>query len=133
VAATNYQRGRDLEYRVQNELRQAGFKVIRSAGSKSPVDLVAIGPHQWPFKPALLFVQCKRDGALPPAKWNELYEWAVLAVAAPILAEQLPKGGRRYWQLIDRKTGAPNVRQPYVPWDLPKAVTADGADPPEGA
>ncbi|GAA1431702.1 hypothetical protein GCM10009601_51210 [Streptomyces thermospinosisporus] len=102
---SNYLRGRDLEHRVRAHLRDEGYEVLRTAGSKSKVDLVAIKAGQ------ILFVQCKRSGALPPAEWNALWDLAVMAGAVPVLAEQLPRG-RRYWRLTGRKD-RPGARQPY--------------------
>lgn len=40
----SYRRGRSAEYRAARDLERAGYLVIRSSGSHSPVDLVAIGP-----------------------------------------------------------------------------------------
>lgn len=40
----SYRRGRSAEYRAARDLERAGYVVIRSAGSHTPVDLVAIGP-----------------------------------------------------------------------------------------
>ncbi|MEV6180145.1 restriction endonuclease [Streptomyces sp. NPDC052015] len=104
---SNYARGRDLEHRVRAHLRGQGYEVLRTAGSKSKVDLVAIKPGQ------VLFVQCKRTGALPPAEWNALWDLAQRAGAIPVLAEQLKPRGRKYWRLTGRKD-QPGRRQPYV-------------------
>ncbi len=41
---THYAVGRRLEYRARDELIAQGYTVVRSAGSKGPIDLVAIGP-----------------------------------------------------------------------------------------
>jgi len=41
---TAYERGRRAEYRVRYVLQSQGYLVVRSAGSKTPVDLVAINP-----------------------------------------------------------------------------------------
>ena len=38
-----YVAGRRLEYRARDELIAQGYTVVRSAGSKGPIDLVAIG------------------------------------------------------------------------------------------
>lgn len=103
---SNYEKGRALENRVRDHLREEGYEVIRSAGSKTKVDLVAIKPGQ------ILFVQCKRDGALPPAQWNALWDLAQMVGAVPVLAEQLTRG-RKYWRLAARKD-RPGARQPYV-------------------
>lgn len=103
---SNYARGRDLEHRVRTHLREEGYEVMRTAGSKSKVDLIAIKQGQ------ILFVQCKRSGALPPAEWNALWDLAQMVGAVPVLAEQLTRG-RKYWRLTGRKD-QPGRRQPYV-------------------
>lgn len=95
-----YRRGSELERRCRAELIEAGYFVVRSAGSKTPVDLCAVKPGQ------VLFVQCKRNGALPAGQWNDLYGAAVTSGALPVLAEQLTRG-RRYWLL----TGTKKARQ----------------------
>ena len=41
-----YVAGRRLEYRARDELIAQGYTVVRSAGSKGPIDLVAIGPAE---------------------------------------------------------------------------------------
>jgi Holliday junction resolvase len=102
---SNYARGRDLEHRVRTHLREQGYEVLRTAGSKSKIDLVAIKTGQ------ILFVQCKRSGALPPAEWNALWDLALMVGAVPVLAEQLTRG-RKYWRLTGRKD-QPGKRQPY--------------------
>lgn len=63
---TNYQAGTRFEHRVRDRLRARGFEVVRSAGSKTGVDLVAIG-HQ-----RVWLVQCKRNGVLGSVEWNRL-------------------------------------------------------------
>lgn len=52
---TNYAKGRAREYRTKKKLESQGYIVIRSAGSHSPIDLVAIHPE---FK-QIVFIQCK--------------------------------------------------------------------------
>jgi len=39
---SNYARGRKKEYKMQAHLREEGYLVVRSAGSKTPFDLIAI-------------------------------------------------------------------------------------------
>jgi len=51
---TKYESGRRLEYIVRNKLRERGFVVVRSAGSKGPLDLVAWKGND------IRFIQCKR-------------------------------------------------------------------------
>ena len=43
---SKYQQGTRLEYEARDILVGRGFIVIRSAGSKGPVDLVAIGSQE---------------------------------------------------------------------------------------
>lgn len=40
----SYARGRRAEYRAVRDLERAGYLVVRSSGSHSPVDLVAVSP-----------------------------------------------------------------------------------------
>jgi Holliday junction resolvase len=54
--ATNYEKGRNFEYRVREHFRKLGFFVARSAGSKTPVDLLAVSSIGSP-----LFIQCKNS------------------------------------------------------------------------
>jgi Holliday junction resolvase-like predicted endonuclease len=54
-----YRQGVMFEYEVRNWLEEKGWLVIRSAGSKSPIDLVAVRQNQ------TLLVQCKK-GTKPP-------------------------------------------------------------------
>ncbi|GIV52389.1 MAG: hypothetical protein KatS3mg038_2921 [Candidatus Kapaibacterium sp.] len=55
---SNYTRGRQLEYDAKRYFEERGYLVIRSAGSKSPVDLVCLHPSLPP-----LLVQCKYGAA----------------------------------------------------------------------
>ena len=41
---SNYDRGRETEYKICDALREAGYIAQRSAGSHSPWDVVALGP-----------------------------------------------------------------------------------------
>lgn len=50
---TIYSRGRAFEYRVRDFLKRNGWFVIRSAGSKTPVDLAAFKSNR------TVFLQCK--------------------------------------------------------------------------
>lgn len=42
---TNYEKGRRIEWQARDHLVMQGFVVVRSAGSKGPIDLVGIGPQ----------------------------------------------------------------------------------------
>lgn len=106
--ATNYQRGASFERRVKALLEGEGFAVVRSAGSHSPADLVAMRGGE------LAIIQCKRDGRLVPSEWNEFVEFCVKAGGVPILASV---EGRKV--LLERITGmkAGGRRQPKERWE----------------
>ena len=105
---TNYDAGRRFEWAVRDDLRADGYEVIRSAGSKSKVDLFAVKHGQ------VLLVQCKRDGKIGPAERTELIRIAHMATATAIVAYKA-KVGIGYRQLTG--TGPKD----WVEW------TADGA------
>lgn len=99
-AQTMYRSGRQFEYRVRDHLRALGYFVLRSPASRSPIDLVAIRPGE------VLFVQCKRSGALPPHEWNALFDLALSVGALPVLAETPTSFGVACWRLTARKGNA---------------------------
>ena len=101
-----YRSGVEFERRIRLDLETNGYRIIRAAGSKGKIDLLAGKPGQ------RLAVQCKRTGLLGTAEWNQLIEWAAVFDAIPILAV----GGRgvRYWLLTGRKVQR-GVR-PMVPF-----------------
>jgi hypothetical protein len=59
---SNYRRGRDAEYAARNLLQEKGYSVVRSAGSKTPFDLIAWNSED------LFFLQIKRTATPPSAK-----------------------------------------------------------------
>ena len=79
---TNYARGRAFEYRARDHLLKLGATVvIRSAGSKGKIDLLALFPAvesytQWPAVGDVWMVQCKRDGKLPADEREALLNYA---------------------------------------------------------
>lgn len=66
MSNNNYRRGADFERTVKKYLEDAGWSCFRSAGSHSPVDLVALRDG------AVLLVQCKTDGRISPAEREQL-------------------------------------------------------------
>ena len=115
---TQYSQGRSFEYKIRDALRDDGYEVIRSAGSRSAVDLVAfkrwayVGPG-W-LHHHMLFVQCKRrDGNIGPDDRAELLRLANMAGTLPIVAHQpVPRKPIRYRRLTG--TG-PKDWQPWTP------------------
>lgn len=77
---SHYSDGRRDEYKARDDLQANGYSVIRSAGSKGAVDLIAVKPGE------VLFVQVKRTTAPGPSAWNALWELASWAGAIPVLA-----------------------------------------------
>lgn len=103
---THYASGRAFEYRVRDELRGDGYFVVRSAGSKGIVDIVAIRPGQ------ILLVQCKNSGVLPPQEWNELYRLGLTIGAMPIMARKaiLRGEGVHLFELLAEKDSSTRVQ-----------------------
>lgn len=79
-----YEAGRRFEYRVINKLRGLGWECLRSAGSHTKVDIVAWSTT----KNKVLFIQCKKDGALLPADKSILVSYSTSTVV-PILARTI--------------------------------------------
>lgn len=89
MAPTNYQRGRQFEYRTRDKLLKLGaVYVMRAAQSKGAADLIALFPDR-----VVHLVQCKRDGKLPKAERQELLRIASETGAVAVLA-RIPKSGR---------------------------------------
>lgn len=105
---THYRNGADFEREVRARLAEDGYEVIRSAGSKTKVDLVAFKTGE------MLFVQCKRGGLCPPAERARLMELARMVGALPIVAYKHREGRAaaevRYWLL-----SGPGPKQ-WEPW-----------------
>lgn len=109
----NYQNGATFERQCKEDLEANGYAVMRSAGSHSPADLVAMRKGR-----ATLGIQCKRNGRLDPGEWNEFVDWCALAGIAPVLAEKV-RGGIRYHLITGKKEGS--KKQPMCDWEPPYA------------
>ena len=91
---SHYRSGAEFERAVRIALIEDGYDVIRSAGSKTKVDLAAFKPGQ------AVFVQCKRDGRIGPAERTELLRIASHIDAIPVVAwKQVGRSAIHYWQL----------------------------------
>lgn len=91
---SRYAKGARLERLARHELERRGYAVIRSAGSKGAVDLVAFSPHR------ILLVQVK-GGRVTSADKQKL-----AAFPAPkIVRRQLWQraNGRFAWQVSEQK------------------------------
>jgi len=65
---TNYARGRQFEYKVIQHLKKSWPLVVRSAGSKGPVDIVAVNPDSG----RVALVSCKKAGYWKAKELNDL-------------------------------------------------------------
>ena len=106
--SSKYRLGRDFEYAVMKAMRKCGYLAIRSPASKSPTDIYCIA------KGSLVFIQCKRGGAMGVEEWNEFYDYATSVGALPIMAEKVP-GGIAY-HLVEAKKDGSRRRQPMSDW-----------------
>ena len=105
----HYRLGADFERAVRTQLIADGYWVMKSGGSKTKVDLIAIKPgHQ-------LFIQCKRDGKCGPAERVELLRVAALVDGLPVVAYR--DRGIKF-----RLLNGPGPSQ-WVPW-MPDEVAA---------
>jgi holliday junction resolvase Hjr len=120
--STPYEQGRRFAYRVSQALAADGYSIIRSAGSKTKVDIVAF-KYAWTddyYVPGLarlghmLFIQAKRStGTIPKEERVELLRLADIARALPIVAYST---GPRKPIAYRRLTGpGPKDWQPWTP------------------
>lgn len=121
---TAYSGGRTFEWKCRDHLRDEGYEVIRSAGSKTKLDLIAMKPGQ------LLFVQAKRTGVCGPTEWDRLVELAAWVGAIPVLAVNGPKGrGVVLWRLCGpKRRGLGWDRQPVHRFHTDEAWTTQEAN-----
>jgi hypothetical protein len=102
-----YSRGAAFEHRVMAALEARGYTTLRSAGSHSPADIVALR------RDGNLLVQAKLDGRCDPAEWNALRDMALCGAMSPILASVGPKRGQFvYRRLTGPKSGTRGERAP---------------------
>lgn len=105
-----YRKGAAYENACMDVLQLAGWVCVRSAGSHTPMDIMAAkrgarrNGHTLPDYPDLLLVQCKLGGRLRPAEKAELLEAADRACATAILATRngwyrLHPDGKEPWDL----------------------------------
>lgn len=111
---SKYGDGYRFECKTRDALRADGYEVIRSAGSKTKIDLIAIKQDQ------ILFVQCKLDGLCPPAERSALLALARMVDAVPLVAYSHREGRAaavvRYRELL-----GPGPKE-FAPW-TPDSVT----------
>jgi holliday junction resolvase Hjr len=107
--STPYEQGRRFAYRVSQALAADGYSIIRSAGSKTKVDIVAFKQNQ------MLFIQAKKStGTIPAAERVELLKLSRYGLRAiPLVAHST---GLRKPIAYRRLTGpGPRDWQPWTP------------------
>ena len=89
---TNYDRGVYLERKARDVLIQNGYVVIRSAGSRGPMDLVAIGANE------IILVQVKKKGSNVSSGREELESFLCPSNCKKQLWVKEP---RKDWEITD--------------------------------
>ena len=94
---SQYQRGHQFEKDTREHLREHGYTVVRSAASKTKIDLIA-----WKFG-EILFVQCKvGKSPVGTAEWNEVFAagHAVPSCKAIVAHKEPGRKMPQYWLLL---------------------------------
>lgn len=98
--ATNYQRGYVFERRVMKALTDEGYFCVRSGGSHTPVDIVALDRN------VTILIQCKKDGVISDLEWNELFELAQKCNVKAYIAFVESRGAIGYTEINRIKKGS---------------------------
>ena len=104
---TAYQRGNYFERRVADQLRNDGYFVWQTRGSKTVVDMIALKTGQ---VGQTLLVQAKGGLVIAGTEhitgndWNTLYTLACQVGAVPLIAQRTGRGSIGYRQITDRHT-----------------------------
>lgn len=122
MATQQYRQGAAFENRVKDRFEEAGYYVLRSAGSKGVADLVAFDlmADRITHHPVPLMIQCKRGkNGLGVEAWNHFYAIADAAGCLAVVAQKTE--GRTLeadlWELTGTRT--PRGRhKPWMPWTL---------------
>lgn len=129
--ASNGTRGATFERHCRTVLEAAGYIVIRSAASKTGVDLVALlGYDHWQTpagRPLSMLVQCKTNFRLDPSEWTALWRLGFASGVTPVLAGR-ERAGRRLLPAFYRLDGpkVPHARNPPMTRIELPGVTDDG-------
>ena len=110
-------KGANFERQCMAELRDAGWEVTRSAGSRGHADLWAM--REEAGRTRVLLIQAKSGKQIcGPREWNQLVQLAEQVVATPVIADKAPGvKAARWWRITGLKSGR-GERQPRVPLDI---------------
>jgi Holliday junction resolvase len=106
-------RGDYFERQTREALREAGWIVIRSAGSYGPADLIAVRRNSMD-RAHVLLISCKVDGRIGPAERAALLDACDQAAAEPLVASRPSKGSITLMSLHDHRQRA-ELRVPTKP------------------
>ena len=94
----NYKRGRTFEYRAKRDLERRGYVVVRSAGSRTPADLVAGREGR------VLLVQCTTSSQSKSQEDRaRLREMAERFGAEPVLVWKDGRRGPLVWETLQNE------------------------------
>jgi Holliday junction resolvase len=113
---SKYSDGYRLECAARDVLRDNGYEVFRSAGSKGAADLICFKPGE------VLFVQAKKSaGQMSPGERSKLLKLAALIGGTPIAARWDKTGNAARTVAFDELIG-PGPKD-YVNWSPDFAVS----------
>lgn len=95
MASKGYQLGYDFEVRVKKYLEADGWYVVRSSGSHSPIDLLAVKLNEQPIG-----IQCRRTERLSKAEDAELKKLGATYGFRPLLVYRLPDKSIEFRNLL---------------------------------
>lgn len=94
---TNYQKGREFEYRTRKRLSEMGaVYIMRAASSKGAFDLIAI------FTDKTWLVQCKTDGKLPKAEKELCAALALQTGHTAVMASKNKRGSLVFHEITKK-------------------------------
>ena len=109
---SNYERGRNFEWRVRDHFRKRGYRVWRSPQSRGPADLIALKALEPPT-----LIQCKLSGKLLRKERAELVSLATELRARALLVWRGPSP--KYELIIETVTDEPPGTQQNNPSPMP--------------
>jgi len=117
LVTSKYSDGYRLECAARNELRENGYEVIRSAGSKGAADLIGFKPRE------SVFCQAKKSaGQMSPRDRERLIWLASMIGGTPLAARWEKTGNAARHVVFDELTGpGPKDHVIWSPdWALPE-------------
>jgi len=105
---TAYARGAAFERKVRRLLEEDGWFVVRSAGSRGAVDLIALRERGNVLRVQL--ISCKLDGYVPPAEREQLLELKRQLPHAEVLIAKKENGSVVFEKIGERDDASSHHR-----------------------